>query len=513
MKIVYKKQVLLWAILFAASFVFGQNRGQQKNAQLPFKSSKTNFSQKNLKKYGFRLGLDWYQYAGHHAGEKAKNAFQYRIDTAVVYSNYVNPQRHIYFYDSTGNKSVSLLQQLVNEKWEYLSKDSAVYDSVGNQLLLLSQAWDNNTWVNASRTLRHFAINHNVVDQVNENWQNDKWVPSDSTHYIYDANGNQLTAYNAGWIDSTASWESKTFQISAYDSLGNLKLALYEVWHDTVWLDSQQILYDYDSAFNLTQGLIQHYGDTNWVDSYRETYKYDSARNRTSYTGQFWKDSLWVNDQHYKYIYNVYSRLETAIGENWADSAWANYEKGQYTYNTYGGTETFLYQQWVSDSAWGNVSLSQYNYDSAGNAYLANFFSWDTTGNSWQQNQDGLLQIFYNYGTASAFYTGYQVKVAYNEPLSTGIRKQPEKLISRFGCMPNPAVNQTTLVLGLKVKGAIMVSLYNLIGKREAIIFRGVMDKGPHRFPVSIAQFPAGLYFVSVSTGTQIKTIKLIIRK
>ncbi len=513
MKTFYKKWGLFGAILLAASFVFGQNQGQQKNIRFPFSGQNTAPFQKNLKKYDFRLGLDWYQYAGRHYNDKSQNAFQYHIDTAVVYSNYVNPQRHVYFYDSAGNKNVSLLEQLTNEKWEYLSKDSAVYDSVGNQLLLLSQAWENNAWVNTSRTVRHFAINHNVVDQVNENWQNDMWVPADSAHYIYDANGNCVAAYDAGWVDSTASWESKTFQIYSYDSVGNLKLMLYEKWYDTVWMDAQQVLYAYDSASNLIQSLIQYRGDTSWVDYYRETYKYDSVRQRTSYTGQFWKDSLWVNDQNYSYSYNNFGQLETTIGRNWADSLWVNFEKGQYTYNIYGGTETYLYQQWKNDSVWGNVSLSQYNYDSAGNAYLANFFSWDTINSLWLQSQDGLLQLFYNYGTTSIFYTGYQVKVTYNKPLSTGIRKQPEKPISRFGCMPNPAMNQTTLALEMEEKKAVIVNLYNLTGKKEAIIFRGVMDKGLHRFPLNIGQLPAGLYFVSVSAGSQIKTIKLIVRK
>ena len=503
--------VLFVALFFSVPFCFGQNYVNKplQNGQADVKNPNLTFPP------GFRAGLNVREFVHFLKNEKDKNAnrFSYRIDTAVVYSNYVNPHRHIYFYDSAGNKISSLTEFISNGNWEYLSKDSAVYDSVGNPLMLLSQSWDNGTWVNASRTRNRFTTNHNVVDKINETWQNGKWLPADSAHFIYDGNGNKVAAYHAGWVDSTSTWVSKTFQIFSYDSLGNLKLTLYEKWYDTVWMDVQQVLFEYDSASNLIQGLIQYRGDTSWVDYYRETYKYDSIKERTSYTGQFWKDSLWANDQYYSYFYNNFGQLETAIGRNWADSAWVNFEKGQYTYNIYGGYETYLHQQWTGDSAWRNVSLSQYNYDSVGNAYLANFFSWDTVSNSWQQNQDGLLQLFYNYGTASIFYTGYQVKVTYNKPLSTGIRKQPEKLVARFGCMPNPAVNQTVVALGMKQKGAVTVSLYNLTGKREAVIFQGIMDKGPHRFTVNVAQFPSGLYFVSVSTGSQVKTIKLIVRK
>jgi hypothetical protein len=508
MKIVYKKQVLLWVILFTTSFVFGQIHGQQKNAQLPFKGLNTNLSQKYLQESGFRLGLNWYQYTGNHYREKAQNTFQYRIDTALVYSNSVNPQRYINFYDSADNKISSLVELMSNGKWEYVSKDTATYDSVGNQMSLLAKVWDNGKWVNASLSVDTYAGNHNVITKVAKIWIDDNWIYTDSSHFDYDFNGNKVTDFHAVWSDSV--WVSNSFILYSYDSVGNLKLSLSEQWQDSLWTNSTKLLYTYDSASNLIHGFVQSWGDTNWVNVYQESYKYDSARNRISYTGEIWNDSVWVNDQHYDYSYGDERRLVSGIGENWNDSTWVYYEKGQYTYDTYGGVESYLYQQWENDSAWEDISLLQYNYDTAGNAYLGNYYTMDSTG-SWSQNNDGVLQIYYNYGSTIALYTGYQVEIKYNSPISTGVVEM-KNFVSQYLCAPNPAIDHTAIHLGLDIRERISIYLYSLTGEKLATIFQGELNKGTYRFEVQTSQLPSGIYLASLLTGKYAKTIKIVVR-
>jgi hypothetical protein len=501
----------IWLMLFlAGNFLVsscpGQNFLSKMNRNIPFSGQKLNHAFPP----GFHARLHIQDFIKFHHEKETRN-FTYHMDTALVYSNYINPQRYIYSYDSAGNQIVQFIQRLVNEQWQNISKDSSVYDSVGNRILLISKLWNNGMWENASLSINRFTLNHRVVEKVNKTWQSDHWVPADSTHFTYDENGNEVAVLKTAWVDSTASWINKSFQIFSYDSTGNRTLSLYELWHDTVWLDNQMVKYTYDSASNLTQGLILNWGDTSWVNFYQENYKYDSARNRIAYTGQIWADSVWTNDQHYIYHYNTFGQLDEGVGQNWADSTWVNFEKGQYTYDIFGGIETYLYQQWKNDSVWGNVSLSQYKYDTVGNASIGNYFSWDTTDNTWSQNQDGVLQIFYNYGAAYNYFTGYQVKITYNAPLSTGIDNKPETLTS-YACWPNPAVNQTLISFTLNQPETVQINLFNLTGKKAAVLYRGHLDKGEHHFRLVTNKFPAGLYFVSFLSGRQTKTIKLVIR-
>ena len=507
MKTPVKILMVFLAMIFSVSSGFGQNFSQKFS---PGKQMTVKID-KNMLPAGFMAGLQWQKFLRQYRNnDKSTRSFTYHIDTAVVYSNFINPQRYVYFYDSAGNKVVSLVERLINEKWQYLSKDSATYDSVGNRLMTLSMVWNNGSWVNSSLSVSYYTLNHNVVDKINKTWLNDRWVPSDSTHYTYDENGNTVASFSAGWIDSTATWESKSFHLYSYDSVNNLKLSLFELWADSVWMDNQMVQYVYDSASNLIHGLVQNRGDTNWVNFYQEKYTYNSTRNRLSYTGQKWNDSVWINDQHYDYTYNNLNQLASGVGQNWADSVWVNFEKGQYTYDTYGGIETYLYQQW-NDTVWENISLSQYNYDSSGNAYLGNYYSWDTTG-SMTQNSDGVLQIFYNYSSAIAYFTGYQVEIKYNTPLSTGIGNLKD-FVSQYTCAPNPAIDHTTIRLGLNTGESISLNLYSLTGKKVFTIYNGMLNQGSYRFEVPVSQLPSGIYLASLISGNHTKTIKIVVRK
>ncbi len=505
--------VLSLALFISSSVCFGQVLGQQKRSAIPFSGQNTSPLQKNLKKYGFRLGLDWYQYAGHHHNDKAQNAFQYHIDTAVVRAGGEFPQRYIYAYDSAGNKVSVLSQTLRHDSWTNASLDTMTYDSAGNRLTDLVKVWNNDAWQNLSLTVSRYRENRRVQAEVNKVWKDDAWDYTDSSYYYYNANDNQVASFNAIWVDSLSSWVNRSFNIYAFDSLGYRQFSVFEQWYDSGWVNTQKVEFSYDSVYNLTEGLILNWGDTAWVNYYRENYLYDSLGSKIGYTGQDWDstDSLWKNDLHYDYRYNAYNQLEVAIGKVWNDSIWQNFEKGEYTYARYGGIETYLHQQWFDgDTSWQNSSLSLYNYDTAGNAYQGKYLTWDTAQQAWIQNLSGLMQIYYNYGTQSAFYTGYQVNVVYNKPLSTGISQLQEPVL-RFGCAPNPAQHTTKVLLDIKNAVFSRIEVYDITGRKMTTVFRGNLEKGNHSFQLNTDNYPAGLYFVSVRTGNTAKTIKLVV--
>ncbi len=506
MKISDNRLMLFLVIFCSSSFVWGQNtpRYSQAGEQILHEYNAIELPA------GFRAGLQWQKFIKPRRREKSTSGFTYHIDTAVVYSNGANPRRIIYTYDSAGNTISRYIELVTNENWDYVSMDSATYDSVGNRITSLFRTWYNGSWVNTSLLINTYAVNHNMVTKVNKVWASDNWAPTDSSHYTYDFNGNKVASFFANWNDSI--WVSNSFNLYSYDSVGNLKLSLNELWHDSLWMDNQRVSYTYDSATNLINGLIQKKGDTSWVNLYQESYTYDSVRNRLSYTGQVWNDSVWVNDQHYDYIYNLFKQLKTGVGENWKDSLWVYSEKGQYTYDTYGGVETYLYQQWENDSIWGSVSLSQYNYDSTGNAYLGNYYTWDSVGNL-SQNNDGLLQIFFNYGNSVTYFTGYQVDIKYNAPLSTGVNNRKEDFISQYNFFPNPAVDYSTIRLGLKKEEEnVNLYLYSLTGKKISTIYKGKLNKGLHSFEISVLQIPSGIYLLRLTLDGQAISRKIIVQ-
>jgi hypothetical protein len=501
--------------LFLALVSFGPTAlGQNISTKNPSSRQALHAFYKKSLPAGFMSGLQIQQLTNHRINNKSSQVFAYRIDTAVIYSNNANPQRQINVYDSAANQLASYMQLLNNETWEYSSMDTSVFDSVGNRLVLINRTWADGQWQNASEQRNTYTDNGKVLSSVNMFWADDHWENSDSTSFAYNANGNKVASFHAEWSDTTSAWLSSSFHLYTYDSVGNLTLSLGEVWGDSTWTNTQQIIYTYDSVSNLKEGLVQTWKDTSWVNFYKETYTYDDFKNKLSYTGEIWNDTVWMNDQHYDYTYDAEGRLISGVGKNWNGTTWINFDKGQFTYDTYGGIETYLYQEWENDTAWQNVSLSQYAYDSAGNAYEGNYYSWDTTGNDWSQNNDGILQIYYNYSTSVAYFTGYHVVVSYNAPLSTGVKNRKKEIVSRYNLSPNPAINYTAVSVELQSPEEISLDIYNLTGKKVATVFSGRLGEGAHRFTVPVTQFPSGLYFVSLLTATnqQVKTMKLVVR-
>ena len=115
-------------ISLSSSLSFGQNVSQK----LPQNKQKTILINKDLLPSGFMAGLH-IQNSHSRYNDKSTLGFTYHVDTAVVYSNTINPQRYIYFYDSDGNKITSHIELMNNGNWENVSMDTATYDSVGNK--------------------------------------------------------------------------------------------------------------------------------------------------------------------------------------------------------------------------------------------------------------------------------------------------------------------------------------------------------------------------------------------
>ncbi|MEL7362973.1 MAG: T9SS type A sorting domain-containing protein [Bacteroidota bacterium] len=63
---------------------------------------------------------------------------------------------------------------------------------------------------------------------------------------------------------------------------------------------------------------------------------------------------------------------------------------------------------------------------------------------------------------------------------------------------PNPFAPRTTLSLTLPAAQRIEAVVYNVLGRRVAVLHEGVLTAGTHALPFEAAQLPAGVYVVRV---------------
>ena len=79
--------------------------------------------------------------------------------------------------------------------------------------------------------------------------------------------------------------------------------------------------------------------------------------------------------------------------------------------------------------------------------------------------------------------------------------------------IPNPFTNETEISFYLPKDCAIVISIYNLLGKQVSEIISEERNKGKHRITFNSKNLPAGTYYYSLKTGEFEKTRKMIILK
>lgn len=437
---------------------------------------------------------------------KATGIQNIKIDTAVVYSILNSRERYVFSYTETGNRSATLTQNLKNGIWVNASMDTVTYDSVGNQLSDSWRNWVNGTWANTTRKLYTYGAQRSMISTLAQNWQNGKWVNSDSSSYSYNSNWKKVAYYENKWNGS--SWSTSAYEVYTYDSAGNLSTTYRYIWNDTVWNNQQKYLFTYDSVGNVITSTIENGSRQQWVNYYRENYTYDSSGDMLSYVGKFWNatDSAWVNSEKYTYTYNASGYLTSGLGEQWENAAWVNSEKAQYFNDQYGGIETAMKQIWKGTS-WADTTLSQYIFDQQGNATTGDFYTWN--GQAWDQNQDGLMDVSYNYNLDQSYFTGYHVDAYYPKSVTEGVQNILND-VTGLSCGPNPASGFTNLMFNLENTIQIKIYLYNLDGDKIQTIFEGTLNQGQHRFTINLQSLPDGIYIVMLASGNRTKSIKII---
>ncbi|MBE0651613.1 MAG: T9SS type A sorting domain-containing protein [Bacteroidales bacterium] len=433
---------------------------------------------------------------------KSTNLQNVKIDTAVVYSVLNNPERYIFSYSQTGNRSSTHTQNMKGGVWVQSTMDTATYDSIGNELSDSWRNWVNGSWQNSTRKLYTYGQQRSLLSTYEQIWQNGKWVNSDSSYYNYNSNWKKAAYYTDKWNGN--SWSVDAYEIYAYDSAGNLSTSYRYIWNDTTWNNQQKYIFVYDSVGNVIKSTIENGSRQQWVNYYQEDYTYDSASNMISYVGKFWNDTTWANSERYTYSYNSSGFMTGGVGESWKNNAWVNNEKAQYFYDQYGGIESAMNQIW-KNSAWADTTLYQYVFDQQGNATTGDFYTWN---GAWDQNQDGLLQISYNYNLDQSYFTGYHVDAHYPKSVTTGIHELNDITGLSFG--PNPSSGSTNMTFNLKNNAQLKIYLYNLDGERIQTIYEGTLNQGEHRFHINMQGLSNGIYFATLASGDGTKTIKLI---
>ena len=78
---------------------------------------------------------------------------------------------------------------------------------------------------------------------------------------------------------------------------------------------------------------------------------------------------------------------------------------------------------------------------------------------------------------------------------------------------PNPFNPSTTIVFTLPSDGQVTVDIYNVAGQKVDTLIDDFMPAGSHSAVWDAADFPAGVYFYTVTAGEFTRTMKMTLLK
>jgi photosystem II stability/assembly factor-like uncharacterized protein len=83
----------------------------------------------------------------------------------------------------------------------------------------------------------------------------------------------------------------------------------------------------------------------------------------------------------------------------------------------------------------------------------------------------------------------------------------PEAL--RLSVSPNPALGEAVVTLSLSEPAEATVGVYDVLGRRVALLHEGALAAGPHTFRFDGARLPAGPYVIRAAAGSSVVTRRL----
>ncbi len=322
----------------------------------------------------------------------------------------------------------------------------------------------------ADNKIREYLIVPNI-DEGEETTKNE---------YIYEGK-KVIRSINYKFNKSTQEWEVFAKQETAYDGNGNVVSEISFSYEDETgnWIETTKYEYEYDAKGNETvSNLYYKIGEMEWTLAEKEENTYDANNNIT---------------QQLKYAAMPMSELSL-------DS------KTEYTYNSKGHllTETVYERQ---DEEWVPSSKDEYTYTDDAMEESSSQYDWDPYSNEWvleeetkyvYDNEKTLLYLLITSHDSEEADVS-KMFVYYHTGTITTIEEHAGAVFSVY---PNPVKEYITIENNNRQIDEI--SIYSISGEKVSVMSK--VESGR----LNVSELKNGVYFISIKSGKQIKTQKIV---
>lgn len=117
--------------------------------------------------------------------------------------------------------------------------------------------------------------------------------------------------------------------------------------------------------------------------------------------------------------------------------------------------------------------------------------------------------VFYNDGAFGSEASASFAAVESSVPLSI----EEETTLSEFNVFPNPFSSTATIQFNINETEEVVLTVTNLLGETVKLDNMGTLGAGAYNTQLSGSELTAGIYFVNLKVGEELKTTKLVLNK
>jgi hypothetical protein len=254
-----------------------------------------------------------------------------------------------------------------SSNWVNFNRTINTYDSSGYLTISISQTWNGSAWVNSLRS--NYANNPNgtVNQMVAQTWNtvSSTWEDLYRISYTYNAAGKVLTSTSENWTALLSSWTPTVRTLNTYDGSGYLVNDQLQIWDfiSSSWQNYQQTTYTNNGGGLVTQAVAQTWNGAAYENSSRTTYTYNAGGKPTLIIGEIWNGTAWDNSMRDTYDYDAGNHLTHTLSQEWdtATATYLNTTQENYTNNADGSVHQLVAQEWVN-AAWVNAYRLTFTY-------------------------------------------------------------------------------------------------------------------------------------------------------
>ena len=372
-------------------------------------------------------------------------------------TSWVGDERNRYSHTAEGVVVSNTFQVWNGVDWENDFRALFEFDDAGLPVVSVGQVWENQMWVNSARLLRTFDENGLLLEFTRQEWVNGEWVNESNTMYTYE-NGVRTGTLQRSWIDNM--WLNSTQTIIGYDDQGRILSNASQFW---------------DSA------------SQSWEEVIRTDYEYTDTSSVAVFSGDFLGIGISEPIIRTLTFFDENDLEMESIVQDYLNGTWVNDVRFVVEERNAIGLPTRNVDYAWDGANWVPTNLFIDTYDSDSDLLTSLFQQWD--GSTW----------------VNAFLTTLSYGV-----ITTGITNETPAGSMDISIYPTPALHDVTIDFDLVSPASkLNVEVFDLLGRRVAVLANRSSAAGPQRFQWSAASIPAGLYFVRVQVDgySEVKSV------